>query len=114
MIELANVNQLSIDFVELIAPLLALTVSIGVGLWLKDAMDALVKGLTFRADTAIEEGCTVYIDGQRATIIKIGIFKTTFQIQNGKGTTWRFVPNKRIEFLRIEKVITENEGTTDH
>lgn len=114
MLELGNVNQMSIDLVELIAPLLALTVSIGIGLWLKDAMDALVKGLTFRADTAIEEGCTVYIDGQRATIIKIGIFKTTFQIQNGKGTTWRFVPNKRIEFLRIEKVIEESEGTTNH
>ena len=96
-------NQISIDLVELIAPLLALTLSIGIGLWAKDALDALIKGLTFRADTAIEEGCTVYIDGDKATIIKIGIFKTTFQITNGRGVTWRYVPNKRIEFLKIEK-----------
>ena len=105
MVEIANLNQVSIDLVELIAPLLALTVSIGIGLWAKDALDALIKGLMFRADTAIEEGCEVYIDGDRATIIKIGIFKTTFQISNGRGVTWRYVPNTRISYLKLEKVI---------
>lgn len=114
MVEIANLNQISIDLVELIAPLLALTLSIGIGLWAKDALDALIKGLTFRADTAIEEGCTVYIDGDKATIIKIGIFKTTFQITNGRGVTWRYVPNKRIEFLKIEKVIEPPEDDDSH
>ena len=111
MIEIANLNEISIDLVEMIAPLLALTVSIGVGLWAKDALDALIKGLTFRADTAIEEGCEVYIDGDKATIIKIGVFKTTFQITNGRGVTWRYVPNKRIEYLKIEKVIQAPEDS---
>ena len=109
MIEIANLNEISIDLVELVAPLLALTVSIGIGLWAKDALDALIKGLTFRSDTAIQEGCTVYVDGDKATIIKIGIFKTTFQIANGRGVTWRYVPNKRIEFLKLEKVIEPPE-----
>ena len=109
MIEIANLNEISIDLVELVAPLLALTVSIGIGLWAKDALDALIKGLPFRSDTAIQEGCTVYVDGDKATIIKIGVFKTTFQISNGRGVTWRYVPNKRIEFLKLEKVIEPPE-----
>ena len=63
-VEITNLNQISIDLVELIAPLLALTL-LGIGLWAEDALDALIKGLTFRADTAIEEGCTVYMNGTK-------------------------------------------------
>lgn len=113
MNEIANINQMSIDMVALIAPLLALTVSIGIGLWVKDSMDAFIKGLTFRMATAFEEGSFVYIDGEPATIIKIGFFRTTFQINNGRGVTWRFVPNKRIEFLKIEKVVNQTKSD-DH
>ena len=113
MDDLANVNQMSVDMVSLVAPLLALTVSIGIGLWIKDSMDAFIKGLTFRMATAFEEGSFVYIDGEPATIIKIGFFRTTFQINNGRGVTWRFVPNKRIEFLKIEKVVNQ-KASDDH
>ena len=44
MVEIANLNQISIDLVELIAPLLALTLSIGIGLF-RDLYPAIVVQL---------------------------------------------------------------------
>ena len=84
MIEIANLNEISIDLVEMIAPLLALTLSIGIGLWAKDALDALIKGLTFRADTAIEEVARS-TDGDKATIIKLAYSKLPFRSRTAEA-----------------------------
>ena len=60
-----------------------------------------------------QEGDKVLIDGERALIVKIGIAQTVFGIQKSHGEfggdyVWRYVPNERIEFLKIEKIIFDH------
>ena len=56
----------------------------------------------------IVEGDHVYLDGQLANIVKIGLSTTVFGIINGRGYVWRYVPNERIPTLKLEKIINSD------
>ena len=81
-----NLNALSFGFLEMLQPLMAITLAMVVALALKDWSTNLV-------------------DGESAIIIKISIGETIFAINNGRGTVWRHVSNDRIKFLKIERCI---------
>ena len=56
------------------------------------------------------EGDKVILDGERALIVKIGVTETVFGVTKNSGEfdgdyVWRYVPNERISFLKLEKVI---------
>ena len=92
---------LSDFYVEFIGFLLTLIV----GLSIRDAATSFVKGAKFRLNKAFLEGDKVILDGQPALIVKIGLGETVFGIYGEDGYTWRYVPNTRIEFLKLEKIV---------
>ena len=77
---------------------------------LRDFVASLSKGLKFKMNSQFKEGDKVIIDGERGLIVKIGISQTVFGITKAVGEfegdyVWRYVPNERIPFLKLEKVI---------
>ncbi len=41
-------------------------------------------------------------------IVKIGARQTVFGVYSERGYTWRYVPNERIPYLKLEKVIKKD------
>mgnify|MGYP003325762015 FL=1 len=93
--------ELSEYYVEFIGFLLTLIV----GLSIRDAATSFVKGAKFRFNPAFQEGDKVLLDGNPALIVKIGLSETVFGVYGEEGYTWRYVPNTRIEFLKLEKIV---------
>ena len=93
--------ELSEYYVEFIGFLLTLIV----GLSIRDAATSFVKGAKFRFNPAFKEGDKVILDGNPALIVKIGLSETVFGVYGDEGYTWRYVPNTRIEFLKLEKIV---------
>lgn len=85
---------------------ISLLLSITVALVVKDFLTQIVAGFFFYLNRDFSEGHHVYIDGEPAVIIKVGFRVTIFAIKNGRGETWRYVPNDKIRTLRLERVIT--------
>ena len=93
--------ELSEYYVEFIGFLLTLIV----GLSIRDAATSFVKGAKFRFNPAFTEGDKVLLEGQPALIVKIGLSETVFGVYGDEGYTWRYVPNTRIEYLKLEKIV---------
>jgi len=100
-----NLNEISFGFIEMLQPLMAITLAMVIALALKDWAGNLVAGLRFKWSESWWEGQPCYVDGEPAIIIKISVSETIFAIQNGRGTVWRHVSNDRIKFLKIERCI---------
>ena len=47
----------------------------------------------------------ILIDGKKAIIVKIGITQTVFGVYSPSGYTWRYVPNERISWIKLEKIV---------
>ena len=41
-------------------------------------------------------------------IVKIGTRETVFGVYSDRGYTWRYVPNERIPYVKLEKVIKKD------
>lgn len=93
--------QLSDQYVNFIGFIFTFILSLS----LRDMATAFVKGAKFRFNPAFKEGDKVILDGQTALIIKVGMSETVFGVYGEDGYTWRYVPNSRIEFLKLEKVV---------
>ena len=93
--------ELSEYYVEFIGFLVTLIV----GLSIRDWASSFVKGAKFRFNPAFQEGDKVKLDGQAALIVKIGLSETVFGVYGDEGYTWRYVPNTRIEYLKLEKIV---------
>ena len=48
------------------------------------------------------------LEGEQALIVKIGLRETVFGTYGTNGYTWRYVPNERIQFLKLEKIINKD------
>ena len=71
------------------------------------------KGIAFKLNPQFKEGDKVILDGERALIVKIGMTETVFGITKTGGEwdgdyIWRYVPNDRIPFLKLEKVVFDH------
>jgi small-conductance mechanosensitive channel len=105
---------------EFIGPFVSGAVALIVSLWLKDSAGRIVKGFSFKFNGQFKEGDEVVLDGERALIVKIGLSQTVFGIyrttkeSNNISHYWRYVPNERIPYLHIEKIVSDKddiEGT---
>jgi hypothetical protein len=76
---------------------------------LKDVIFALIKGLKFKLRPGFESGDNCYIDKEHATIVKIGLLETIFEIDNGRGKVWRYIPNEQLDSLVLERIIVPKE-----
>lgn len=79
--------------------------SITFGLILKDIAVKISAGFLFYLDKNFNEGDQVYLDNEKATIVKLGPLNSVFMVENGRGTVWRYIPNDRIKWCKLEKVI---------
>ena len=100
-----DLNSLSMDLTDMLLPWIAVLISLVVAIWFKDFATGLAKGLKFKFDPAFNEGDEVLLDGELAMIVKIGARQTVFGVYSERGYTWRYVPNERIPYLKLEKVV---------
>lgn len=102
------ITNFSSDMTSYLAPWVAILLSLIIAAWIKNFVDAFVKGATFKMNAAFNEGDKVILDGNDALIVKIGLRESIFGVYSDKGFTWRYVPNERIPFLKLEKVINKD------
>ena len=93
-----ELNDFYIQFIGFLLPML-------LGLAVKDYAVGFMKGLFFRLFSPFDEGDKVLLEDQTAMIIKIGLNQTVFGVYGDEGYTWRYVPNERIPYLKLEKVV---------
>jgi len=103
-----------------ITPFVSGAVALIASLWLKDTGGKIVKGMAFKFNGQFQEGDEVILDGERAIIVKIGFSQTVFGIYRTNANSmkinhyWRYVPNERIAYLHIEKIVSDNEDIEGH
>ena len=68
----------------------------------------LAEGLKFKYDPAFNEGDECLLDGELAMIVKIWLLDKLYLVFIQMGYTWRYVPNERIPYLKLEKVIKKD------
>lgn len=100
-------EQLGLDVTDLLMPWISVLISLLVAIWMKDYATSLAKGLKFKMNPAFNEGDEVLLDGELSMIVKIGTRETVFGVYSDRGYTWRYVPNERIPYLKLEKVINK-------
>ena len=93
-----ELNDFYIQFIGFLLTML-------LGLAVKDYAVSFMKGLFFRLFSPFDEGDKVLLEDQTAMLIKIGLNQTVFGVYGDEGYTWRYVPNERIPYLKLEKVV---------
>jgi small-conductance mechanosensitive channel len=114
-------NAAALEVTEFILPYIGMVLIVVFGFMVKDFATKLSKGIAFSMNRQFQEGDHVLLDGERALIVKIGITQTVFGVTKVGGELdgdyiWRYVPNERIDFLKLEKIIFDrtpiNNNTT--
>ena len=81
-------DKMGLDIAELLMPWIAVLISITVAFWFKDFVQGLVQGMKFRFNPALRE--------------------TVFGVYSKKGYVWRYIPNNKIQSLKLEKIINKD------
>ena len=93
-----------------LTPVLALLISGIIALWFKELVSDLVASIRWKMKPGFEPGDIVFLDGERATIISIGLSETIFEVDNGRGKIWRYIRNTRVQNNhRLEKIVIEKK-----
>ena len=108
--EILTPSGAAMELTELIMPYIGMVVIVVLGFMFKDFITKLSKGIAFQLNKQFQEGDHVLLDGERALIVKIGMTQTVFGVTKIGGELdgdyiWRYVPNERIDFLKLEKII---------
>ena len=103
----------ALEITEFILPYIGMVLIVVFGFMIKDFATKMSKGIAFSMNKQFQEGDHVLIDGERALIVKIGLTQTVFGVTKSNGEfdgdyVWRYVPNERIEFLKLEKIIFDH------
>ena len=106
-------NTAATQITELLLPYIGMVIIVIIGFMVKDYATKLSKGIAFSMNSQFKEGDHVLLDGERALIVKIGLTQTVFGIQKTNGEfdgdyIWRYVPNERIDYLKLEKIIFDH------
>lgn len=98
-------QMLGMHLTDLIVPWIAILISIAAVFWFKEFAQNLVAGMSFKYAGTFREGDQVILDGHEAMVIKIGMKETVFGRYTEKGYTWQYVPNEKLEFHKLEKIV---------
>ena len=103
----------AMEITTLLLPYIGMVMIVIFGFMLKDYATKWAKGIAFSLNKQFQEGDHVLIDGERALIVKIGVTQTVFGVTKSNGEfdgdyVWRYVPNERIDFLKLEKIIFDH------
>jgi hypothetical protein len=107
---LITAEMAAIEMTEFLLPYIGMVMIVIFGFMIKDFATKMSKGIAFSMNKQFQEGDHVLIDGERALIVKIGLTQTVFGVTKSNGEfdgdyVWRYVPNERIDFLKLEKII---------
>ena len=110
---MSPIDNMALELTELITPFLTGLLLIVIALWIRDFAIKIAKGAMFSMNKSFQEGDKVILDGERALIVKIGLTQTVFGITKSEGDwdgdyVWRYVPNERIPFLKLEKLVFDH------
>ena len=100
----------ALEMTEFLLPYIGMVMIVIFGFMIKDFATKMSKGIAFSMNKQFQEGDHVLIDGERALIVKIGFTQTVFGVTKSNGEfdgdyVWRYVPNERIDYLKLEKII---------
>jgi len=102
-----DIENLSLQFADIVSPFLVMMIGITIALWVKDLASDIAKGISFKYFGPFKEGDKVVLDGHKAVIVKIGLTISVFGCDDeNKGYIWRYVPNDRIGMLQLGKIIS--------
>ena len=106
-------QAIAVELTELFLPYIGMVMIVIIGFMIKDYATKLSKGIAFSINSQFKEGYLVLLDDERALIVKIGLTQTVFGIQKTRGEfdgdyIWRYVPNERIDFLKLEKIVFDH------
>ena len=110
---LITAEMAALEMTEFLLPYIGMVMIVIFGFMLKDFATKMSKGIAFSMNKQFQEGDHVLIDGERALIVKIGFTQTVFGVTKSNGEfdgdyVWRYVPNERIDFLKLEKIIFDH------
>jgi len=105
MSQAQSFQMLGMHLTDLIVPWIAILISIAAAFWFKEFAQNLVAGMSFKWGGNFREGDQVILDGHDAMIIKIGMKETVFGRYTENGYTWQYVPNEKLEFHKLEKIV---------
>lgn len=100
-----ELSELSMSISDMLVPWFTILVSVVITIWFKDFATNLAKGLQFIRNPAFMPGDVVYLDGEQATIVSIGIRETVFAMDRDGERVWRYIPNSRIDYIKLEKIV---------
>ena len=105
-----SADQVGVQLAELATPYVMALLVLVITLMFKDYATKVAKGLAFKMNKNFQEGDKVILDGEKALIVRIGLTETVFGVTKSGGEwdgdyVWRYVPNERIPFLKIEKIV---------
>ena len=111
--DIPNPNMAALEITELLLPYIGMVMIVILGFMIKDFATKMSKGIAFSMNKQFQEGDHVLLDGERALIVKIGMTQTVFGIQKTNGEfdgdyIWRYVPNERIDYLKLEKIVFDH------
>ena len=101
-------DQLGMSLTDVLAPWIAILISISAAFWFKDFAHNLMQGLKFKMNPEFNEGDHIILDDTDAIIVKIGLRESVFGVYSKRGYTWRFIPNDRLKMHKLEKVINKD------
>lgn len=100
-----SVNLIAAQLVLASMPWVALLLSIMFTMWLKEFATSLFKSWSFYKNPAFYPGDKVYLDGDCAVIIHIGMGQTIFEIERDGRSVWRYIPTHKVETVKLEKIV---------
>lgn len=103
------IEEQAMNIYTFIEPIIGLVFISVIALWVKSIVEDIVAGIRWKMKPGFEPGDDCFLDGERATIVSIGYRETIFEIDNGRGKVWRYIDNKRIPVVRLEKLIKEKQ-----
>ena len=103
----------AVEMTEFLLPYIGMVMIVVFGFMIKDFATKMSKGIAFSMIKAFQEGDKVILDGERALIVKIGLTQTVFGITKegdwcDGDYVWRYVPNERIPYIKLEKVVFDH------
>ena len=111
--EITTPQLAAVEMTEFLLPYIGMVLIVIFGFMIKDFATKMSKGIAFSMNKQFQEGDHVLIDGERALIVKIGFTQTVFGVTKSNGEfdgdyVWRYVPNERIDYLKLEKIIFDH------
>ena len=108
--DIPSPNAAALEITEFLLPYIGMVMIVIIGFMIKDFATKMSKGIAFSMNKQFQEADHVLLDDERALIVKIGMTQTVFGIQKTHGEfdgdyIWRYVPNERIDFLKLEKIV---------